>query len=160
MSLGAFLAVAVPVLAAFATAVLVYYLQARRQDEREDAQREIEWRETWMKVRAEIARNRNVRLRLHERLAGIGPLPRDAHEQLRADAWDEESGRLSQLMPPEDFERLETYYREREQFAEALRDYHRPEHTKTDRPRLRHNLRRLSEGVADAERRVLGNRGG
>jgi hypothetical protein len=141
-------------------AVIQHNAGERAQDSRDEAQRSTEWRGAAMKVRSEVERNREARIALIEQITGIGLLPRDAHEQLRADAWDEESGRLSQLMPREDFEHLQTYYREREKFAEALRDYHRREHTKTDRPRLQENLRRLSEGLEDVERRVLGNSGG
>lgn len=128
----------------------------RAQDRRESERNSMELHGSARRILSEIERNGEARIELMEKIADPRPLERDAHETLRADAWREESVRLSQLMPFEDFGHLETYYRKREKLASDLRDYHRPgAYSKQERPAMRENLRRQADELGNFQQKAI-----
>jgi hypothetical protein len=99
---------------AFST-VLGYKLRERVQDRRERKRKDKALHGAALKVLTEVEHNREARIKLIEEITNPMPLPLDAHEALRSDAWEQVRVRLYQLMSRGDFRELQTYYRERKQ---------------------------------------------
>jgi hypothetical protein len=135
--------------------VLGYKLRERGQDRRERKRKDEELHGAAQKVLTEVEHNREAGIKLIEEITNPMPLPHDAHEAQRADAWEQVRVRLYHLMPRGDFRELQTYYRERKQLARGLRDYHLPTHYKNDRSVVLERLRLLAGELGDFEQRAI-----